>query len=145
MVQLKTCVCITLCVILIIVIVITGANKIYDDRHKWRMCETDQLVNKLAKKTLLRVIDDKYDIRSQFPLSNTTYVITGEGLGKKEVDSWGHPFKLRYSVKVRNEAEKCTIVNVLIYSTGRNGIDENGGGDDVAAQPIFVPLWDDVK
>lgn len=46
------------------------------------------------------------------------------------LDPWGQP--LRYRILNRN-----TRIPVQVWSIGRNGVDENGGGDDIQARPIL--------
>ncbi len=57
------------------------------------------------------------------------------------LDRWSHPFNLSIRPVVSTNKQKA-VYQIILWSSGPNGIDENGKGDDIPAQwdLLEVPL-----
>lgn len=57
----------------------------------------------------------------------------------KVIDPWGNPYNIGLLNTVShawpNQLKDSAIGSVLVWSSGPNGINENGGGDDIVEQP----------
>lgn len=52
------------------------------------------------------------------------------------LDPWGRPYRMAVKVHPSGGGERGQATEIAVWSVGRNGVDEGGGGDDVVD-----PLW----
>jgi hypothetical protein len=53
------------------------------------------------------------------------------------VDAWGNPFKVEAKFM---DATNHSLIRIRLWSGGANGIDEDGGGDDISIGPCDLNL-----
>ncbi len=87
----------------------------------------------LGTRPLAQVLSPRFAVWRGFPLTETDLRVferyasrtkdSGE-IGTSAVDPWGHPYRFRKAEGV-----------VSIYSTGPDGKDDGGKGDDIRVEP----------
>jgi hypothetical protein len=75
------------------------------------------------------------DILRNFPFEMTPQEVTWD-----LKDTWHHPFHLAYSLKTEPPPGKGAKYHFAIWSSGPDGINDNGRGDDVSISNMIIPI-----